>query len=122
MLSSASLSSSEACSAERWAPGFDATPLFAGPLLFVGEWHCTGRKQAWQREQARYVQLDVQFAGVNLRRIGRERQVVDTTVASVNAAGDEYRMASPTDDHQRCTFLLLRGSLAEELAPRLDTR
>lgn len=71
---------------------------------------------------ARYVQLDVQHEGVHLRRVGRERRVVDATVAGVNEAGDEYNMASPTGSPQRCTFVLLRGELAEELAPRLGGR
>jgi AraC family transcriptional regulator len=113
---------SESRSVEPWAPGFAYTPLFTGPLLLVGEWHCSGLQHPWERERARYVQLDVQHEGVHLRWVGRERRVVDATVAGVNAAGDEYRMASPTANPQRCTFVLLRGGLAEELAPRLGAR
>jgi len=103
----------------KWELEFACGAQFSGQELFVGEWTCAGAKRPWWRELARYVELGLQREGVHLRTRGRERRVVDPTLATLNAEGDEFRMASPTEFPQRCTVVLLRGALAEELLPRL---
>ena len=99
-----------------WEPGFTAEVRHAGAELFVGTWRCPGQQRAWAREESRYLALDLQQAGAHLRAFGRDRRVVDLTVAAAHCAGDEYAMASPGAAPQRATSILVRGELAQELA------
>jgi AraC-like DNA-binding protein len=103
-----------------WNLAYPLRPLFEGRELFVGEWYCPGQRRPRQRERAYYHEVDLMRTGAHVRTIGRQQHVVDATTAALHAPGNEYWMASPTDHPQRSTLVLLRGMLAEELAPRLE--
>lgn len=106
----------------NWDLGFSARPLLVGRELFVGEWRCPGGVLDGADEVTRHVELGLQREGAHLRAIGRERRLVDVTTATLNAVGDEYRMRVPERCPQRATAIVLRGTLAEELVPRLSAR
>jgi AraC-like DNA-binding protein len=100
-----------------WDLDFSARAAFEGESLFVGEWRCPGEKRNWATERSRYFEIGIQRVGAHVREIGGERRVVDAATLTVNAIGDEYRMASPTAHPQKSTVVLVRGDLLDSIAP-----
>lgn len=110
---------SEACS--PWDPGFDAAPRFAGRDVYVGAWRCPGGTLV-SHEVARHVELGLLQHGSHLRQLGRgPRRVVDPTLATLHRAGDELAIHA-TGPAQAATAILVRGALADALAPQLAAR
>lgn len=103
-----------------WQLDFTAAPRVVGRELFVGEWRCAAVAPHVSRDVTRYLELGLQLAGTHLRSVGRERRLIDVTVVTRNAAGDEVTSASRGP--QRTTTILVRGDLADALRPRLTTR
>ena len=103
-----------------WDLDFEAHALHAGEELYVGEWTCDGGWRPEAVEVIRHVELGLQRDGAHVRTVGRQRRVVDPTVATISAIGDEIVMTPRAP--QRTTTLLFRGALSAEVAPLLATR
>jgi AraC-like DNA-binding protein len=90
-----------------WRPDASAQPRLATDELWIGEWACPGERRPWAREVSHHAAIEILRQGVHLRELGRDRAVVEPTLAVLHPAGDEFRMASPTARPQRSTIVYL---------------
>jgi AraC-like DNA-binding protein len=95
---------------------FNTEPA-AGPRVGVSEWHCPGRQSSWADEYQSHGSIELPLLGLDLRAIRGRQLVVDPGMVVLHAAGEEFRVASPTARPRRSTSLTLPHELLDELAP-----
>jgi len=98
-----------------WSEDPGVHPLWLGPGIFVGEWHCLGEVRTWAAEEPKYLEMELPLAGVHLRSVQGRRWVVDPSRVLVHAAGQGYLVASPSPNPKASTILRVQAELLDEL-------
>ncbi|WIT12104.1 AraC family transcriptional regulator [Paucibacter sediminis] len=89
----------------------------AKPGAVVSEWHCSGRRSAWQEEHLTQAMIELPLTGMDMRSIRGQQTVVDVGTAVLHGADESFALASPTARPRRSTSIALDGELLGAMAP-----